>query len=74
MKEIMDTLAVITVTAVIALVVFVPWFSICDISKSIDRLTEQLDKLTIVMQDIDAEIHLIRKRTERTLGNEVQNE
>ena len=65
MKEIMNTLAFITVTAVIVLVVLVPWFSICDISKSIDRLTKQLDKLTIVMQDIDAEIHLIRKRTER---------
>lgn len=65
MKEIMNTLAFITVTVVIVLAVFVPWFSICDISKSIDRLTRQLDKLTIVMQDIDAEIHLIRKRTER---------
>lgn len=65
MKEIMNTLAFITVTVVIVLVVLVPWFSICDISKSIDRLTKQLDKLTIVMQDIDAEIHLIRKRTER---------
>ena len=65
MKEIMNTLAFVTVTVVIVLVVLVPWFSICDISKSIDRLTKQLDKLTIVMQDIDAEIHLIRKRTER---------
>lgn len=65
MKEIMDTLAFITVTVVVILVVFVPWLSIYDISKSIDRLTKQLDKLTIVMQDIDAEIHLIRKRTER---------
>ena len=65
MKEIMNTLAFVTVTVVIVLVVFVPWFSICDISKSIDRLTKQLDKLTIVMQDIDAEIHLIRKQTER---------
>ena len=65
MKEIMDTLAFVTVTVVIVLVVLVPWLSICDISKSIDRLTKQLDKLTIVMQDIDAEIHLIRKRTER---------
>lgn len=65
MKEIMDTLAFITVTVVIVLIVFVPWISIYDISKSIDRLTKQLDKLTIVMQDIDAEIHLIRKRTER---------
>ena len=65
MKEIMNTLAFVTATVVIVLVVLVPWFSICDISKSIDRLTKQLDKLTIVMQDIDAEIHLIRKRTER---------
>lgn len=65
MKEIIDTLAFITATVIIVLTVFVPWFSICDISKSIDRLTKQLDKLTIVMQDIDAEIHLIRKRTER---------
>ena len=65
MKEIMDTLAFITVTVVVILVVFVPWLSIYDISKSIDRLTKQLDKLTIVMKDIDAEIHLIRKRTER---------
>ena len=65
MKEIMNTLAFVTVTVVIVLVVLVPWLSICDISKSIDRLTKQLDKLTIVMQDIDDEIHLIRKRTER---------
>lgn len=65
MKEIMNTLAFVTVTVVIVLVVLVPWFSICDISKSIDRLTKQLDKLTIVMQDIDAEIHLIGKQTER---------
>lgn len=65
MKEIIDTLAFITVAVIVSLIVFVPWFSICDISKSIDRLTKQLDKLTIVMQDIDAEIHLIRKRTER---------
>ena len=65
MKEIMNTLAFVTATVVIVLVVLVPWFSICDISKSIDRLTKQLDKLTIVMQDIDAEIQLIRKRTER---------
>ena len=65
MKEIMNTLAFVTATVVIVLVVLVPWLSICDISKSIDRLTKQLDKLTIVMQDIDAEIHLIRKRTER---------
>ena len=65
MKEILDTLAFVTATVVIVLVVLVPWLSICDISKSIDRLTKQLDKLTIVMQDIDAEIRLIRKRTER---------
>ena len=65
MKEIIDTLIFITAIVVIVLIVFVPWLSICDISKSIDRLTKQLDKLTIVMQDIDAEIHLIRKRTER---------
>ena len=65
MKEIMDALSFITVTVIVIIIVFVPWFSICDISKSIDRLTKQLDKLTIVMQDIDAEIHLIRKRTER---------
>ena len=65
MKEIMNTLAFVTATVVIVLVVLVPWFSICDISKSIDRLTKQLDKLTIVMQDIDAEIHLIGKQTER---------
>lgn len=65
MKEIIDAIAFITVTVVIVLIVFVPWISICDISKSIDRLTKQLDKLTIVMQDIDAEIHLIRKRTEQ---------
>ena len=65
MKEIMNTLAFVTVTVVIVLVVLVPWFSICDISKSIDRLTKQLDKLTIVMQDIDAEIHLIGKQTEQ---------
>ena len=65
MKEIIDTLTFITAIVVIVIIVFVPWFSICDISKSIDRLTKQLDKLTIVMQDIDAEIHLIRKRTER---------
>ena len=65
MKEIMNTLAFTTVAVVVVLIVLVPWLSICDISKSIDRLTKQLDKLTIVMQDIDAEIHLIRKRTER---------
>lgn len=33
--------------------------------KSYFVYTKQLDKLTIVMQDIDDEIHLIRKRTER---------
>ena len=65
MKTVLNHIGVIALTLVCLYIVLAPWLSIMDISKSIDRLTDCLDKLISEVRDIDREIHLINERTKK---------
>ena len=65
MKTVLNYIGVIALTITCLYIVLAPWLSIMDISKSIDRLTDCLDKLISEVRDIDREIHLINERTKK---------
>ena len=65
MKTIIDYICIAILAIVCVYIVLAPWLSIMDISKSIDRLTDCLDKLISEVRDIDREIHLINERKKK---------